>query len=278
MIRNIKSLAMVTLCLSCAGMLGACTGDSGGSADAGPPKAGDSCATENTGICDGDRAELICQNGTRASVPCKGTRGCSESSTLIVCDESGNVAGDACEAQDNGTSICSADGSKQLFCTNGTRTATDCAGGCTTSGAVVTCALVDPNSTWDVVAASATFQTTTENGDSWDIGGGAPDGMLCWYDDINQSARTCTPEAPDSFSATWTTTLKAGVSASSLMNSASLGVLCLLDVDATSDDQAGCVYARFTAEEIHSGQTTMTLLLDGNNLGNASFSIRFVQR
>ena len=60
---------------------------------------------------------------------------------------------------------------------------------------------INPDSLWTVTAVSATFDTTKADGTSWDAGGGAPDGYVC-YEEPPGTQKTCTSVVSNSFSPT----------------------------------------------------------------------------
>ncbi|MBI5498147.1 MAG: hypothetical protein HY904_24305 [Deltaproteobacteria bacterium] len=144
------------------------------------------------------------------------------------------------------------------------------------------CLQTNPNSTWDVIARSATFQTTQGGGESWDALGGAPDGFICWFDNCAAgTGSACTAVTSDAFSATFNTTLASSITASTLMNTSSAFCICLYDEDATTDDIAGCVGGGFaTAADIQAGQVSLTLQANLQSspvvYGNAGMVIGFV--
>ncbi len=73
---------------------------------------------------------------------------------------------------------------------------------------------VPADSSWDIVAVSGTVAMQTTAGAAWDALGGAPDPVLCA---TFNAARTCTPVASDTFTASWNRTLVTGAGGAALM-------------------------------------------------------------
>ena len=64
---------------------------------------------------------------------------------------------------------------------------------------------VDPQSSWLVLPTSASI-SSTNNGNDWDFGGGAPDPFVqLWCPPSASSVTSQTPSVTDSFSPTWST-------------------------------------------------------------------------
>jgi hypothetical protein len=103
-------------------------------------KAGDSC-TKGTASCLNDKAQLTCQVDKFIESPCAGPKGCRTEADKVLCDVSGNKAGDACSTDDEGNGACTADGKSMVSCEKGKYTVTQCLGaaGCKDTGSGFTC-------------------------------------------------------------------------------------------------------------------------------------------
>jgi hypothetical protein len=98
----------------------------------GSAKAGDACEDPE---CENSSTAFVCENGIYRSVPCRGPQGCSTSSpgdvVEIICDETGDVAGDNCDATSVGFVVCG-NAPNALECTGGEQwTAETCPTMCT---------------------------------------------------------------------------------------------------------------------------------------------------
>ena len=98
----------------------------------GKAKPGDTCDNPE---CADSKTGYSCENGVYREIPCRGPQGCTTTSTtevLIVCDESLDVAGDGCAAQEIGAVMCENE-PNALVCSGSPAvwTNTPCAGGCT---------------------------------------------------------------------------------------------------------------------------------------------------
>jgi len=104
------------------------------------PAPGDSCTVGQT-ICFDERTKLTCQAGKYLSTPCRGPFGCSVEGPAVVCDISGNAAGDVCPEADDGNSACAPDGTHALRCSNGRLLVEPCHGpsGCQTKDSGPAC-------------------------------------------------------------------------------------------------------------------------------------------
>lgn len=91
------------------------------------PIVGDHCE-RGEAVCQDSQVLLACQQGRLTQVPCKGPKGCSTEGDRLHCDVSGNVAGDPCSTDDEGTGQCSADGSSVVTCEKGAWSTTPCRG------------------------------------------------------------------------------------------------------------------------------------------------------
>ena len=69
------------------------------------PSAGSSC-DKGEARCVDAKTELACQAGHFIETPCHGPRGCSLTAQGTSCDFSGDKAGDACSADDEGAATC----------------------------------------------------------------------------------------------------------------------------------------------------------------------------
>jgi len=111
--------------------------------------------------------------------------------------------------------------------------------------------VINPESLWDVVAISASCETTT-GGQSWDTGGGAPDLRMC-FESPQGTVSKCTKEVPDQFNATWNETIAQSQKASLLMSKGF--ALALYDVDVAASDFAGGLW-NFGAGDLQQGTVT----------------------
>jgi hypothetical protein len=83
---------------------------------------------------------LVCEGGSWREVPCRGVNGCTSNSDQVLCDTSGNRAGDACTRRNEGTATCTtADNNLRLKCTNGTWVGETCYLGCSVVNDSVVC-------------------------------------------------------------------------------------------------------------------------------------------
>jgi hypothetical protein len=85
--------------------------------------------------CQDPRTELACQNGFYIAAPCKGPKGCRETDKKLLCDITGNVAGDVCATTDEGNSRCKSGGRERIVCRGGKYVVEPCRGrrGCYSS-------------------------------------------------------------------------------------------------------------------------------------------------
>jgi hypothetical protein len=124
-----SKLSPTTVLLALALSLSACSSD---------PQAGDDCDKEDTLTCSSTTEALFCESGAFRAIPCRGTAGCTESSTQGTCDVSRARAGDACPKSIAGKAQCDVSNANQgLLCTNGVWTAEACKGCAVQAGNVV---------------------------------------------------------------------------------------------------------------------------------------------
>lgn len=96
------------------------------------PKEGKSCKTPNDKACADSLNELVCEDGTWKSFPCRGVAGCTKQGDGIWCDVSVGQEADQCPHEDEKRQTCSDDHKARLTCTGGAYLATKCVGiGCT---------------------------------------------------------------------------------------------------------------------------------------------------
>lgn len=103
------------------------------------PGPGDEC--KRTDIrCVDPHTELACQKGVFVPVPCKGPAGCKEDAKHLTCDVTGNVEGDACSTDEEGSSACIGD-QRRITCRGGRQTIDFCRGerGCKSEAGVIRC-------------------------------------------------------------------------------------------------------------------------------------------
>lgn len=103
-------------------------------------KVGDPCDRGKSDCAD-EKTELTCQAGKFIATPCKGPKGCHEEASQVVCDVSGNVAGDPCSTDDEGAGQCGIDRKTLVKCEKGKYAIEACTGskGCVTKGHEHTC-------------------------------------------------------------------------------------------------------------------------------------------
>lgn len=92
------------------------------------PKEGKSCKMPNDKACIDPLNELVCEDGTWKSFPCRGPAGCTKQGDGIWCDVSLSNADDQCPHEDEKRQACSDDHKSRLTCTAGTYVATKCVG------------------------------------------------------------------------------------------------------------------------------------------------------
>lgn len=97
----------------------------------------------NLGECVADQVIVLCNEGTYEQFTCAGPRGCYTERDNVMCDQSGNLEGDACRASSDGEplALCSADGKAMVSCIDGKLKHDACAGpkGCREDGKMVNC-------------------------------------------------------------------------------------------------------------------------------------------
>ncbi|HYO66556.1 MAG TPA: hypothetical protein VEU33_10775 [Archangium sp.] len=101
-------------------------------------KAGDSCGGGGY-TCASEKEALECRDKLWRTLQCRGASGCSESGNEILCDMTGNVAGDACAASAEGRGLCTADGKARLECRMGVLVQVSTCSTCVMNDTHVTC-------------------------------------------------------------------------------------------------------------------------------------------
>ncbi len=104
----------------------------------GSPKAGDACNTTGF-VCADATTALECRVSKWAPLPCRGPNGCSRASTVVKCDMSLNVVGDACASVAEGKGLCTPDGLATIECRDGTLVKTNTCRSCSIVGDNVVC-------------------------------------------------------------------------------------------------------------------------------------------
>lgn len=135
-------------------------------------------------------------------------------------------------------------------CGSSGESCTDCGvhGICENSGAN-TCQ-IDPNSKWNIVAVRAVIPDLKENGDAWDIGGGAPDPFARAYDDDDDELGS-SATIDNTFTPEWNENVAEAVRADSIGDV----VIQLVDNDVGSDDNIGrCSLPLFSYDAFVSGE------------------------
>ncbi len=100
---------------------------------------GTTCENPTVFDCRDDTSALECKAGLWTAVPCKGPKGCASSGGDVLCDLSGNAAGDACPAVHEGKGQCAPDGRATLECRGGTFQQTNTCGSCSVQQQQVVC-------------------------------------------------------------------------------------------------------------------------------------------
>jgi hypothetical protein len=104
----------------------------------GPPRAGEGC--KGTGFaCADATAALECRSGTWTELPCRGPGGCAEVGSQVSCDQSADVAGDACAEPLESEGLCGPGGTSVLQCHAGTLVTTASCQSCAVVAGLVTC-------------------------------------------------------------------------------------------------------------------------------------------
>jgi hypothetical protein len=100
----------------CKGPAGCSSTERGTSCDFSGNGAGDACSSDEEGAatCTNRAALLACHGGKYALVPCRGSRGCTNTEGRAACDTSIAEPGDNCN--DDNLKACSGDGSQVLVC------------------------------------------------------------------------------------------------------------------------------------------------------------------
>src|SRR3954462_14124002 len=80
------------------------------------PKAGDKCQGSSAACAD-TTAALVCKNDVLTTMPCRGAKGCTSSSSAVDCDNSLASSGDTCLEQ--GDVVCALDHATALTCEDG---------------------------------------------------------------------------------------------------------------------------------------------------------------
>ncbi|HEX4478065.1 MAG TPA: hypothetical protein VH142_23425 [Polyangiaceae bacterium] len=101
-----------------------------------PPVPGDTCTPTDIRCVDA-KTELACQKGVFIATPCKGPSGCRESNKQLFCDVTGNVTGDLCSTDEEGSASCIGK-DRRITCRGGKEFVDECRGddGCRSAGAV----------------------------------------------------------------------------------------------------------------------------------------------
>ena len=111
------------------------------------PSVGSACEKGEARCLDAKR-ELVCQGGTFIESPCNGPGGCRLTEKGTSCDFSGNKAGDACSAEDEGAAVC-ANKAGMVACHGGKYAFVPCRGtrGCVDAEGRALCdtSLAEPN-------------------------------------------------------------------------------------------------------------------------------------
>jgi hypothetical protein len=148
------------------------------------------------------------------AVACSSSTG--EGNDASVPDDGGGIASDGGGGGGDAAATCSAANCAGC-CFNGACQSGNTGAACGKGGIqCVACApqqickvdqicAVDPESRWKVQPASATL-ATTNNGSTWDAGGGAPDPFVSmWCPATAATVTGTTPAVSDSFTPTWST-------------------------------------------------------------------------
>ncbi len=102
------------------------------------PAPGESCDTSEL-HCESTTSLLQCVAGRWTAFPCRGSRGCEESSGTVGCDTSVAVANDACLPSAIGTTVCATDGRAALTCLGGIWQVSAPCSTCTSEGGDIVC-------------------------------------------------------------------------------------------------------------------------------------------
>jgi hypothetical protein len=81
---------------------------------------GDACRVPNKYVCVGPAVALLCRNGKRVAMACRGPDGCRGEGDASRCDDHLGVEGDTCVMKLNESYACTQDHGSQLVCKDGT--------------------------------------------------------------------------------------------------------------------------------------------------------------
>jgi hypothetical protein len=84
------------------------------------PAAGDPCPVPNKYVCADATTALLCRNGRRVPLACRGPNGCRGEGDAAKCDDDLGVAGDVCLMKLNENYACTQDHGSELVCKDGT--------------------------------------------------------------------------------------------------------------------------------------------------------------
>lgn len=227
----------------------------------GPPETV-SCGPAN---CSGCCLNDVCQDGLISSACGRGGGACDTCGTGETCDATqtcvtvcgpGNCPGccfnNTCQAGTAGTAC----GKNGAACTN-------CAAG-DVCDSTQTC-VIDPQSHWSVVPKSAQA-ASTNNGGTWNVGGGAPDLYVDLFCPATATSITgSTAYVQDSFTPTWS-----GLSSPCIMTLSDLQStgfkIAIYDDDATSDDLICSGTIKPISDAFAAGHTDLNCQGSINNL------------
>lgn len=248
-------------CETCSGMQ-ACTAG----------KCKEPCGPTNcAGCCDGN----TCVDGTvadkcgRAGEACTA---CSRRGASYICSKNQCIDG-SCNATCT-TGCCTwwgcQPGNLPTACGSGGQACVDCGYG-NTCGSAKTCVL-DVNSTWDFVVASASLPGSKKSGSAWDVFGGAPDPYLVGYSSTGQAShRGETSKKDDTHSPVWNETVLKSISASELLGNLSFEIW---DDDGVGDDYVGGCAIKVDASTFDGALHTQTCPATASS-GEITISFRF---
>jgi hypothetical protein len=84
------------------------------------PAAGDPCPVPNKYVCADTTSALLCRNGKRVAMPCRGPNGCRGEGDASKCDDDMGVAGDVCAMSLNENYACTPDHGSEVICKDNT--------------------------------------------------------------------------------------------------------------------------------------------------------------
>jgi hypothetical protein len=84
------------------------------------PAAGDPCPVPNKYVCADTTSALLCRDGRRVPMPCRGPNGCFGEGDASKCDDDLGVAGDVCFMTLNENYACTPDHGSEVKCKDGT--------------------------------------------------------------------------------------------------------------------------------------------------------------